>query len=304
MKNFLSAVAAAVMLFSCSACGNNQSAPAETSETASSAALSSFEEQTSETTVISAEQTTTAKTDSLNEDTTVQSTERSSGSISEMGELTKALYDRIKNHKGQVEMKMSQIAEEQPGMKVDIDVIVADQKLRFVMECGNLFSLTMVGDGKVNYLLDDEHKLYCKMDQDGVENPMSAENTPLLNENGLGKYLGTGQSSFKGTQRTYEEYLAKSDDEEKEDLNTRYYYDDKGDLIGFSTKKDGKEEVMDFSIKFSDQVKENLFVLPSDYKEGSAEEVIASVYGKMLEALLGGLEDLDLGALVTSSANS
>ena len=75
MKNFLSAVAAAVMLLSCSACGNNQSALAETSETASSAALSSSEEQISETTVISAEQTTTAKTDSVNEDTTVQSTE-------------------------------------------------------------------------------------------------------------------------------------------------------------------------------------------------------------------------------------
>ena len=78
-------------------------------------------------------------------------------------------------------------------------------------------------------------------------------------------------------------------------------------MIGFSTKKDGKEEAMDFSIRFYDDIKEDLFTLPSGYKEGTSEEVIANVYGKMLAAMFGGLGDLgdlDLsGGSLTSSAN-
>lgn len=315
MKKYLALLSAFVMLLSCSACGGDESKPAETSsavESSTSAELSSTDLTTEESGDRGAEQTTVTNETPADESTS-KNNESSSGGQAELGQLTQALYDRIqKMENGQVEMKMVQDSEEMPDMKVNVDVIVAQKKLRFIMKCGDLFTITMVGDGKDTYLLDEEHKLFCKMDQKDADNPMNAENTPLLNADGLGKYLGTGKADFKGVQRVYEEYLTtEEDDDTEKELDIRYYYDDKGDLIGFSSKKDGKEEMMDFSIRFSDEVKDSLFVLPEGYKEGSTEEVITSVYGKMFEALLGGLsdlgglEDLDLtGGSISKSSDT
>ena len=196
MKKYLTVLTAFIMLMSCASCGSDESKPAESS---SADTTVSCDLQTTELTTELTTDLTTVSSGAAIEESTSQKTEISSGTVSEMGKLTQALYDRIKNNKGQVEMKMTQESEEMPDVKVDIEVTVAEKKLRFVMNIGKLFAMTMIGDGQNTYMLDDENKLYCKMDQNDTENPMTAENTPLLNEDGLGKYIGTGKADFKGS---------------------------------------------------------------------------------------------------------
>ena len=309
MKKMMTTAAALMVLLSCAACGNDSSKPAE-----STAGSTTTTELTTElTTKLTTELTTTVSTAAdQTEDAGSKSGEtgtRASGSVgsqAEMGKLTQALYEKIQNYKdGQVRMKMSQEANGTASPAIDIDIAVAGKKLRFIMKMADLFSITMIGNENKTYLLDEENKQYAEVDKDSEDSPMNTETTPLLNEKGLGKYLGTGKSKFKNAMHTYEEYLTSSDDTD-EDQDVRYYYDDNGNLIGFSTIQGSTEQAMDFSIKFEKTVDESLFTLPAGYTEGKPETVAQNVYGKMFAMLLGGLEDLGegLSSQLNGSASS
>ena len=302
MKKLLTSLIALTVLLSCSACGNDSSQ--STANTSAEQSTTVTEQTTTElTTELTTERTTvTTAVQTVTEQTAAGGTTAKNGGSgsqkAEMGQFTQALYDRIKNHKGQVKMTMSQEAEASAGVRADIQVTVADKKLRFEMSFPDLFSMTIISDGTASYLLDTDNKQYAKMDQDD-DTFMNDGNTPLLNEDGLGKYLGTGKAAFKGKQTTYEEYRPESDGDTENDI--RYFYDDKGNLVGFSTGSGGDQTETDFSIRFEDQINSKLFELPAGYKEGSKEAVIAGVYGKMIAAMFGGI---DLSGLMTSAAGN
>lgn len=302
MKKLLTSLIALTVLLSCSACGNDSSKTAGSSSAEQSTTVTELT-TTELTTELTTERTTvTTASQAVTELTgTGDTTAKNGGSGSqkaEIGQFTQALYDRIKNHKGQVKMTMRQEAEDSSGARADIQVVVAGKKLRFEMSFPELFSLTVISDGTASYLLDTDSKLYAKMDQDD-DTFMNDGNTPLLSEEGPGKYLGTGKAAFKGKQTTYEEYQPESDEGTENDI--RYFYDDKGNLIGFASgSKDDRTET-DFSIRFEDQIDSKLFELPAGYKEGTKDVVVAAVYGKMFAAMFGGL---DLSGLTTSVAGT
>lgn len=290
MKKIMTTAVSLMMLLSCAACGNDSSKPAESSSAETSATTTELTTTELTTTELTTTELTTTSS-AVQEETTVSKSTGTEAGKNEMGKLTQALYDRIRNYKdGQVRMKMQQQTEETGNQTVELDVVVADEKLRFVMKISNLFSINMIKDGSKTYLLDEENKQYAAID-DMSDSPIDTDDTPLLSEDGLGKYIGTGKKQFKGIQRTYEEYLSKDDDDDKEQ-KVRYYYDESGDLIGISNVTGTGEEEMEISVRFEKQVDESLFRMPAGYQEGKAEVVAQNVYGKMFAMLLGGLEDL------------
>ena len=74
-------------------------------------------------------------------------------------------------------------------------------------------------------------------------------------------YVGSGKEEVDGAEYYYEEYASK----DQEGAKTKYYFD--GDELKYlKTIVDDKEEIMEI-IEFSDNVKDSLFELPSDYSE-------------------------------------
>lgn len=123
----------------------------------------------------------------------------------------------------------------------------------------------IIKDGNT-YLLKDDSKTYYTYSNNQVD---LNKITNALNEIKDLEYQ-KGKEEVNGKKYDYEEYstlteFALEDFSNDKNVKTRFYFDN-NNLIYIKTISDEKQELLSFEL--SDKVDNNLFEIPSDYKEG------------------------------------
>lgn len=140
--------------------------------------------------------------------------------------------------------------------KAYIDTFYDDSESKFIVKDGNA------------YLLIDEDKEYYKYENNDTDLTMIESELEELKE----IEHENGKEKIKNKTYSYEEYdsittfcmMDTSDLEEDQEVKTRFYFD--GDkLVYIKTIIGDKQELL--KVDISDKVDNNLFEIPSDYKE-------------------------------------
>lgn len=136
-----------------------------------------------------------------------------------------------------------------------IDTIYEGEESKFVIKDGN------------SYLLNDENKIYYTYQNNEIDLNRVIEQLEEVKDTELVE----GTENIEGKEYNYEEYsgftsfaFKLSDEGDTENMKTRFYFD--GDnLVYIKTITSNTQELL--KVEISDDVDENLFEIPSDYRE-------------------------------------
>lgn len=170
------------------------------------------------------------------------------------------LYERLQS-KGTYSVTMTaddnnKMHYEKTEDKAYIDTFYDDSESKFIVKDGNA------------YLLIDEDKEYYKYENNDTDLTMIESELEELRE----IEHENGKEKIENKTYSYEEYdsittfcmMDTSDLEEDQEVKTRFYFD--GDkLVYIKTIIGDKQELL--KVDISDNVDNNLFEIPSDYKE-------------------------------------
>lgn len=137
-----------------------------------------------------------------------------------------------------------------------IDTIYEGEESKFVIKDGN------------SYLLNDENKIYYTYQNNEIDLNRVTEQLEEIKD----EELVEGNENIEGKEYNYEEYsgftsfaFKLSDDEDEiENIKTRFYFD-RDNLVYIKTITSNTQELL--KVEISDDVDENLFEIPSDYRE-------------------------------------
>lgn len=136
-----------------------------------------------------------------------------------------------------------------------IDTIYEGEESKFVIKDGN------------SYLLNDENKIYYTYQNNEIDLNRVIEQLEEVKDTELVE----GTENIEGKEYNYEEYsgftsfaFKLSDEGNTDNMKTRFYFD--GDnLVYIKTITSNTQELL--KVEISDDVDENLFEIPSDYRE-------------------------------------
>lgn len=136
-----------------------------------------------------------------------------------------------------------------------VDTIYEGEESKFVIKDGN------------SYLLNDENKIYYTYQNNEIDLNRVIEQLEEVKDTELVE----GTENIEGKEYNYEEYsgftsfaFKLSDEGDTENMKTRFYFD--GDnLVYIKTITSNTQELL--KVEISDDVDENLFEIPSDYRE-------------------------------------
>lgn len=136
-----------------------------------------------------------------------------------------------------------------------IDTTYEGEESKFVIKDGN------------SYLLNDENKIYYTYQNNEIDLNRVIEQLEEVKDTELVE----GTENIEGKEYNYEEYsgftsfaFKLSDEGNTDNMKTRFYFD--GDnLVYIKTITSNTQELL--KVEISDDVDENLFEIPSDYRE-------------------------------------
>ena len=209
------------------------------------------------------------------------------GAIAFEDSLTGKMSARLAKNSDPVKMY---IKEKAMGMEIEMDVICHGNKMYMDTTMMGFHTVIMT-DGTAAYTIDDESKSYAKTDISDSLQQADKIKEMFDEAKEYGTITDTGKKQFKGKECTYESFESEGLGREMDRFS--YYFDENGDLIGItidSAELAGMEDLeMDFSIKFSEKVSDDVFTVPKGYTEITSTEMSQ----KMLEKMTGsGMGDL------------
>ncbi len=280
-----------------SGCGDASGVPAEPTASLAETTTAAAETTTSaaETTTASAAETTasaettTGSTAAQTAETAAGSTAaQTAGSVTEELSLLAQLADRIEHTDDAVELHY---AFEDEGLRIAGDQVVHGRSYYMRSETP-FYTIKACSDGNTVWMLHDETKTFARITGDEGEDLIPDTMVPDFDE--IGEVLERGTETFKGKNCRYEDYY----EEDGEDMaKVRYYFDDKGDMLGMKALS-GEDEgiIYAFEMRVNESPDRTLFAPPAGYSEIDEKELVPRVMANFLEMLggaAGSTEDND-----------
>lgn len=261
-------------------------ASAAGSETAagSSAAATTAEQTAAQTAGTTAAKTVTtaAKTTAAAKKTTAPSGEKS---------LTQQLIDRL-NNLGDDTVKIV-LKEEMEGMSLEVTMYRSGTR-SYADSTAMGIHLISIEDGKNSYTLLPDEKVYAVQELPDLSQQNNNAITFLTETVDASELVGTGKGKFKGKNCTYEEFEAEDGKGGKDTV--RYYFDDKGNLLGLELPAERVSGAIadvgtfsiEYTVTFSEKISDSQFALPQGYQEITPTEMTVKIFAAMT-ASAGGL---------------
>jgi hypothetical protein len=248
MKKLLTAIMAAAIIATFTACDSSQASATILEDETRAAATTKATETTTEATEATTEATTT-------EATTTEATTAAAASITGSAAMDK-LVAKMQDGEFGFDFEMTLIDDEN-GDKAIGSVAVQGEKTDMIMTLESAGTKTtmhiLVSDGKT-YIIDDTSKSVLTMGEEiGVDMAPFGEST--FSDITL---IEAGEVEIKGVTLSYEDY-------EQDGETVRFYVKD-GEIDAYETM-DGENVVLIIFTSFEDDVPDDRFVIPADYTE-------------------------------------